>query len=361
WTEGAAKIGAPNYTEALNAKPLPCKYCPLGCHRQIKIEDPEEYAMEGIGPEYETLGMLGSNCLIDDPKAIAVGNDICNRLGIDTISAGACIAFAMECYEKGWLTKDQTGGLELEWGDTPVMIELLKQIGNRDGFGAIFAGGALKAAAKIHPDSVERVAHCKGLDFAAHDPRTNFSLAINCATGTRGACHMRGMSGDVEMGGFFIPELGITTETSEMFNDENKALLAIKLQDFAALLNSLVLCAFMVDGAEMPFQAVMDMFNAITGWKFSIEDFTKAGARVFTAQRLINLRDGFDAKTDNLPKVMFEAAKEGFRTGKVPNFQVYLKDYYLIRGWNENGYVTQPVLDELGLSAYYVDPGNWAE
>lgn len=356
WTEGAAKIGAPNYTEVLNAKPLPCKYCPLGCHRHIKIDEPAEYAQEGIGPEYETLGMLGSNCLIDDPKAIAKANDICNKLGIDTISTGACIGFAMECFEKGWLTKEQTGGLEIKWGDARVMIELVKQIGNKEGFGAIFAQGALKAAPKIHPDAAERVAHTKGLEFPAHDPRACFSLSVTYATGTRGACHMRGMPEDVEMGGFFIPEIGITEDTSEFFKDENKTMLAVKLQDFAALLNSLAICDFMIDGAEMPFQAALDIFNAVTGWDFTIEDFMKAGARIFTAQRLINLRDGFDGKTDTLPKVMFEPAKEGFRAGQVPNFERYLKEYYAMRGWDENGYVTKEALEELDLGEYFVCP-----
>lgn len=356
WSEGAALLGAPNYTEVLKAKPYPCKFCPVGCHRYIKIDEPEEYAHEGIGPEYETLAMLGSNCLIDDPKAIAKANDICNRLGIDTISAGACVAFAMECYERGWLDREKTEGLELNWGDPEVMIELVQQIGNREKFGAIFAEGALKAAAKIHSEAVERVAHTKGLEFAAHDPRSCFSLAVNYATGTRGACHMRGMPEDVEMGGFSIPEIGITKECTEFFKDENKTLLAVKLQDFSALLNSLVICDFMIDGCEMPFGKALDLFNAVTGWNFSMDEFMRAGTRIFAAQRLINLRDGFDGKTDTLPKVMFEPAKEGFRAGKVPPVDRYLKEYYEMRGWDENGYVKRETVEELGLEEYYVKP-----
>ncbi len=355
WTEGAAKLGAPNSTEVLNAKPYPCKFCPVGCHREIKIEEPVVYAHEGPGPQYETLAMLGSNCLVDDPKAVAKANDICNRLGIDTISAGACIAFAMECYERGWLTKEKTGGLELKWGDPDVVIEMVQQIGNKEKFGAIFAEGALKAAVKIHPDSVERVAQTKGLEFAAHDPRSCFSLAVNYATGTRGACHMRGMSGDVEMG-FEIPEIGITKECTEFFENDNKTMLAVKLQDFATLLNSLVICDFMIDGCDMPFGKALELFNAVTGWNFSIDEFIKVGTRSFTLQRLINLRDGFDGKTDTLPKVMFEAAKEGFRAGKVPPLELYLKEYYEMRGWDDNGYVKPETAQELGLAKYHVQP-----
>jgi aldehyde:ferredoxin oxidoreductase len=106
WPEGAKKLGGESYTNALKAKPYPCKYCPIGCHRDITIDEPAEYAMKGIGPEYETLGMMGTNLLIDDPKAVAVANESANRLGIDTISAGAMIGFAMECFEKGWITPD---------------------------------------------------------------------------------------------------------------------------------------------------------------------------------------------------------------------------------------------------------------
>ena len=157
WPEGAKNIGAPNYTDVLSAKPYPCLYCPIGCHRNINIEEPVKYRLKGIGPEYETLGMLGTNLLIDDVKAIAVANDICNKLGIDTISTGACIGLAMECYEKGIISKKDTGGMEIKWGEPEILIELVKQIGNKEGFGSIFSEGALRAARKIGKNAVELV------------------------------------------------------------------------------------------------------------------------------------------------------------------------------------------------------------
>jgi len=188
WPEGAKKLGAPNYTKVLNAKPYSCKFCPVGCHRKIKITEPAEYAQEGIGPEYETLGMMGTNLLIDDPKAVAQGNDMANGLGLDTISAGAMVGFAMECFEKEWITAQDTDGLELKWGDPKVLFALLEQIGKKEGFGAIFWEGTLPAAEKINPEAIEIVAHCKGLDFPSHDARSCISLAPTYATGTRGAC-----------------------------------------------------------------------------------------------------------------------------------------------------------------------------
>jgi aldehyde:ferredoxin oxidoreductase len=350
WCEGAKKLGAPNYTKVLKAKPYPCKFCPVGCHRKIKITEPAEYAQEGIGPQYETLGMMGTNLLIDDPKAVAHGNNLASRLGFDTISAGAMVGFAMECFEKGWITDRDTDGLVLKWGDPKALFSLLEQIGNKEGFGAIFSEGTLPAAEKISQEAVEIVVHCKGLDFPAHDARSCISLAPTYATGTRGACHFRGACEDVEMGGFFIPEIGIKEGMFKFFERENQSLLAAKCQDYFALLNSLVLCAFMVDGGDMPFSGVKDLFNAITGWDYSIEDLIEAGERIFTVQRLINIRDGYNAATDVLPKKMLQPAKEGFRAGKVPPFKELMEDYYNLRGWDENGEPTQRTMDRLGLT-----------
>lgn len=314
------------------------------------IDEPGNYAMESVGPEYETLGMMGTGAMIDDPKAVSVANEIANRLGVDTISAGAMVGFAMECFENGWITTRNTGGLELTWGNPETLIKLTEQIGNREGFGAIFAEGTLPAAKRISPEAVENVAHVKGLDIPAHDARSCFSLATSYATSTRGACHFRGPCEDVEMGGFYIPEAGITKETTTFFEGRNQGLVAAKCQDLASLTNSLVLCLFMVDGGDWALGDVKEMFNAITGWDYSTDDLLKAGERGFTVQRLINIRDGYDAETDVLPKKMFKAAKEGMRAGKVPPFAEMIKNYYDVRGWNENGEPTNETLNRLGLA-----------
>jgi aldehyde:ferredoxin oxidoreductase len=349
WPEGAKKLGGENYTKVLNAKPWPCKYCPVGCHRKITITEPAEYAQQGVGPEYETVGMMGTNLLIDDPKIVSRGNEIANKLGLDSISAGAMVGFAVDCFEKGWITTKDTDGLELKWGDPKTLFTLLEQIGKKEGFGAIFSEGTLGAAKNIGPQAIENAVHCKGLDLPAHDPRSCISLAPTYATGTRGACHFRGPCEDIEMGGFFIPEIGITEGTVKFFERKNQSLVATKCQDFAALINSLVLCMFMVDGGEMPFSGIKDLFNAITGWNYSINDLISAGERIFTVQRLINIRDGYNAKTDVLPKKMFKAAKKGFRAGKIPPFKELMADYYSLRGWDTNGKPKEETLKRLGL------------
>jgi aldehyde:ferredoxin oxidoreductase len=349
WPDGAEKIGAPNYTSLLSAKPNPCLYCPVGCHRSIEITEPENYRLKGPGPEYETLGMFGSNLLIDDLKAICVANDLCNKFGIDTVSTGACIGLAMECYEKGIITEDDTGGISVRWGDPDVLIELAGQIGNKEGFGALFASGTLEAAKQMGENALDLVVHVKGLDLPAHDPRTCWGMVPTYATGTRGACHMRGVEEDVEMGGFYIPEIGVAEELASFFDSKGKALLALKMQDYCCLMNSLVCCLMMADGGGLSLSSVLNVLNSITGWKWDATDAMLCGERIFTLQRLINLRDGYTYKDDVLPIKVYTPAKEGFRAGKIPPFKDLLRDYYRLRNWDEKGQPTKDKLQELGL------------
>ncbi len=351
WPEGAKRLGAPNYTETLHARALPCANCPVGCHRNIRLES-GTYSLSGPGPEYETLGMLGTNLLIDDLGAVAKANDLCNRLGIDTISAGACVGLAMECYGRGWLTKEQTG-IDLTWGNEQAMVEMIDQLGNRSGFlGEGFADGALSAAKRICPKAEPLVVHVKGLDFPAHDARSCFSLAVNYATSTRGACHMRGVTEDVEMG-LLIPELGIVKGWTEFFSQEHKSELAVKLQDLSAWMNSLVICTFMVDGGGLSLTALLELFNLATGWDWSIKDVMKSGERIFNLQRLVNLRDGHGRHTDTLPPKMTVPAEKGFRAGQSPTpFDPYLEEYYRLRKWDADGRPTLDCLEGLGLLEY---------
>ena len=213
----------------------------------------------------------------------------------------------------------------------------------------VFAEGTLPAAKKISPESVESVVHCKGLDLPAHDPRSCFSLAPSYATGTRGACHFRGPCEDVEMGGFFMPEVGINEGDVKFFEKDNQGLVAAKCQDLGVLCNSLVLCLFMVDGGDLTLTALIEVFNAVTGWDFTVEELMLTGERGYTVQRLINLRDGYNASTDVMPKKILKAAKEGFRAGKEIPFDAMMKEFYTIRGWDADGSPSDGTLKRLSL------------
>ncbi len=346
WAEGARKIGAPRFTEYLSAQPNPCFACPIGCHRHIKLIKQGEIIVEGAGPEYESLGMLGANCLVDDLDAIAVANDQCNRLGIDTISAGSYVAFTMECYERGLVKKEEVG-FPVKWGDGDALLKLVDQIGTKKGFGAIFANGIRKAAQIIGGEALTLPVEVKGMDFPAHDPRTYFSLAINYATTTVGASHIRGFPHAGEAG-MLIPEVGYD-QLTERFTMGGKAWLTKVFQDYSVALDSLVDCIFM-QTIGLSLGKTLRALNLITNWNFDVDTLMKVGERGFTLQRMINIRDGLTKQDDRLPARMFEPARQGRRKNKVPvPFEEALMEYYALRGWSKEGIPTQETLQNLGL------------
>jgi len=240
------------------------------------------------------------------------------------------------------ITKEDTNGMELRWGDGDLLIELVKQIGLREGFGAFFAEGNLEAARKIGKGTEEIVMQVRGLDFPGHDPRLSWSMAPNYATCTRGACHCKGLPGDVEFGLYTVPELGFPEKT-EFFDAQGKTYLAVKCQDLS-------LCMFMVN-CGMTLTDILNSFNAITGLNWSIEQLIKVGERSFNLQRLINIRDGKGGEYDTLPKRVFEPATSGFRKGKTPPFDALMNEYYELRGWDKRtGIPKKEKLIELGIS-----------
>src|SRR4030042_2893459 len=331
WPE-VEKISTPLYNEVLNVKPLFCANCPIGCHRHIQLKEPKKWALEGNGPEYETLAMMGGCYLCSDLSAICKANDICNRMGIDTISTGAWISFLAECWEKGLLNEDDTGGIKIEWGNGETLVFLTQKIAKMEGIGAWFRDGILGAAKKIGPVTQDLIVQVKNLDYPAHDPRCHTALGVNYATGTRGACHTRGevfLPVDI-----YFPELFEGELAKD--NIENTPRRTFLIQNLYSFYNQVSMYAFMNGFGEMKMGEILDILNAITGWNWSLDDLTEAGKRVFTLERLINVRDGFDWKFDTLPKKMTIAAKEGGRIGRVPlPFDSTLKKYYNMRGWDE--------------------------
>lgn len=339
WPNGASAISAPRFTEYHNAKPWPCRNCVVACHRRIT------YPFEGAGAEYESLAMLGSNCLIDDLDCIAEANDLCNRLGLDTISAGSYAGFLMECYENGLLGKWMLDEMP-EWGNGDFLIQFIRDLALRQGIGGLFSAGIVPAAKAL--DAEDLAVHVKNLDFPAHDPRTYFSLAVNYATSTRGACHLRGFSHCGEAGLVPMPEIGFL-EPPNRFSMEGQAKLAILMQDYATVLDSLVCCCFMqLNGITL--EETAQTLDFLTGWGLSPNDLLKVGERAFNLQRLVNISDGITSQDDRLPKKMFIPAKEGFRKGRIPEpFSETINEYYVLRGWDEQGRPRESTLKALGL------------
>lgn len=349
WSEGAHRIGAPRFTEVLQARPQHCIACPIGCHRRIEYRGGNGRDIVGAGPEYESLGLLGGACLVDDLGALARANDLCNRLGIDTMSAGAFVAFAMLCQEQGLIGARATCGMSLEWGDASSLLALIEQIGLRKGLGEIFAGGIRPAASALGGGTSDLAVEVKGMDLPAHDPRSFFSLALNYATCPQGACHLRGFPhvGEIRM---TIPEAGYDCLT-ERFSMSGKASMVKLFQDYAFLLDSLVDCCFMqISGLSL--SETCKALGAITGEEYTAQSALQIGERAFNMQRLMNIQDGLTRDDDRLPGQVLRPASSGPRAGKTPSdgFAEALEEYYLARGWTWEGVPTEEKAAELGLA-----------
>jgi aldehyde:ferredoxin oxidoreductase len=346
WEKGAAAIAGPAMTEKILTGNYYCEKCVIGCGRRVKLDKGPFAPVEGAGPEYESVAMLGSLCLVDDLEAIAKANEICNRLGIDTISTGASIAFAMEAYEKGILTKKDTGELELLWGRGDVMVKMAEKIGKRDGLGQLLGEGVRIAAEKLGKNSVEFTTDVKGQEMPAHDPRCFNAGAVGYATINRGACHL-GFSHVFERV-LSMPEIGID-QPLQRLEVKGKGEAAAKTQNIMGLFDSLKVCKFTMFGG-LKLTPLLAWYNMVTGNSMTMEEFLKTGERIFNLKRMYNVGCGISRKDDTLPARFLTLKHEGEGLNpNLPPLGELLYDYYKFRGWNEDGIPTPEKLRELGL------------
>lgn len=350
WHHGAKMIGTPRYTELLNVKPLPCQNCPVGCHRHINLKLKDGSILDGNGPEYETLGMLGASLLLDDLEAIAVANDRANRSGIDTVSLGSYIGFVIECYEAGFLSAEEIGMVP-RWNDEETLLYLEDKISRLEGVGSLFRKGIRGAVEIIGQESAGIAVEVKNLDLPAHDPRAVYGLAVNYATSPRGACHERG-NPQASALGLFYPDCEMDSPP-ERFDEDSAGYCAYVYQNTSMLFNNLTMCKFMVNNGGLTVTEIGKELKVSTGIDYTNMDLLKTSERGIALQRLINVRDGLSRKDDTLPPKMLQAAVIGGRAGKSPAaFEKMLDDYYKLRGWDENGIPTAKTLEELGLEDY---------
>lgn len=350
WKRGAEKISGQTMAKTILTKRYYCGRCIIGCGRIVKTtQGPYKQDIELGGPEYETLAMLGSNCLVDNLPAIAKANELCNRYGLDTISTGAVIAFAMEAYERGLISKEDTEGIELVWGNAEAMIQMIHQIAQRRELGKLLGEGVVRAAKQIGGSAQEFAVHVKGLELPAHDPRAKMGTGLGYATSNRGACHVQAFTLDFEGGGVAMPDLGYP-DPMERFTMEGKAEFVAKFQNLMSLLDSLKTCKFTLIG-KFTVEPLVECLNYVTGWDMDVSEFLKTGERIFNLKRLYNVRCGISRKDDTLPARIL-THKRGGGTNKLPFLNFMLSDYYKYRGWNEFGIPTKEKLEELGLSEF---------
>ncbi|MFZ5858785.1 MAG: aldehyde ferredoxin oxidoreductase family protein [Chloroflexota bacterium] len=330
------KVSGSTMSETILRGTSACHGCVIACGRVVDIG-----AGKQKGPEYESLVGLGPNLLIRDLGVIVRLMDICDRLGMDTISAGNTIGMAMHLFDRGIISEADTGGIILKWGDEATVANLLRLTARREGFGELLARGS--RALGRHFNAEEEAIQVNGMEVAYHDPRGVSGMALTYATSPRGACH--------NQSDYFFVEWGQTEESiglqfyERQAGAEKSANVAIH-QNWRTVFNSLVMCIF----ANVPPQTVVDLINPACGLNWTIEDMMKSGERGWNLKRAINNRLGLTRANDKLPKGLLEPLPNGGAAGYVIPFEEMLEAYYVARGWDKaTGKPSKEKLLELGL------------
>ena len=348
WQEGAEKLSGVTMAKTILKARYFCGSCIVGCGRTVAIDHGQYAGVDGAGPEYETVALLGSNTLVDDLEAVAKAHELCNRYGLDVISTGAVIGFALEAAERGILKGEENKDTGLTWGDGRSVVKMVQMIGRREGVGYLLGEGVMRASAKLGGGCGEFALHVKGLEPPGHDARAYNSLAVGYATANRGACHLQGMSYAFERS-VTMAEIGID-EIQDRFGVVGKGELVAKTQDIMSLFDSIKLCKFILFGG-VKLTPILEWFNAVTGWETSQAEFLRTGERIYNLKRMYNVRCGITRKDDVVPtRMLREKRREGGSAENLPPFSEMLDEYYKYRGWDQNGIPTRTKLDELGLA-----------
>ncbi|MFC1974304.1 aldehyde ferredoxin oxidoreductase family protein [Chloroflexota bacterium] len=333
-------------------EPQYCHGCPISCLESHLYQGRRQVVGQALAP-------MGSNCLIDDFEALQEAYDLCNMYGMDTQSVGFCIAFAMECFEEGLITKEDIEGIDLTWGNAKAMLEMVRQMGEAQGFGKILGQGVKRAAEHIGGKAHLYAMHVKGLEPAEQDPRTNSGLFIGYATSNCGAAHMESLNVNLagrsyleKSFGFDGAELGYPPPIPRLGLDGKAGQIA-RVQDLGAISNSLTVCYYSSGMYGTSVATYLRCLNCVTGYDISFDELMQAGERIFNLKRLINLRHGLTAKDDTLPSRYFSRRTDVDDSLEyIPSeaaFKKAIQEYYSVRGWTEEGIPTGEKLLELGL------------
>jgi aldehyde:ferredoxin oxidoreductase len=337
-----------------------CYACVIRCKRVVEIKEGTHQVDPTYGgPEYETVAAFGSYCMIDDLAAVAKANEIANKFGLDTIACGATIAWAMECFAEGDLTAEDTGGLEIKFGDAKTMVKLVEMIGNREGFGDVLAEGSAKAAKKLGKGE-DYLITFKGSEPPAHMPQVKRSLGLIYAVNPFGADHE---SSEHDFGSeeptFDVFEerqnlLGFTKPTAVKSLGPEKIKYARVTQQFYSFMDSIGLCSLCWGTAWQLYgpEQALELVKAVTGWDVTMEELLTVGERRINMMRIFNAREGIDRKSDALPKKFFKPLQGGPSDGAMfdkDEFEKVLDEYYQQSGWTKDGIPTPETLERLDL------------
>ncbi len=363
--DGFDPITGEKMAETILKKRETCFACVVRCKRVVEVKE-GAYKADPLygGPEYETIGMMGSSCGISDLAAIAHANQICNENGVDTIACGGTIAFAMECYEKGIISKEQTGGLELKFGNVEAWLATLQQIVNNSGpLGSVLSQGSERAARIWGNGADECLTTVKGAEAPAHMPHAKRSLGLIYAVNPFGADHQSsehdwmiedGMASDLYMQRLAL--LDMPNKLPALSLGPEKVKFAYLTEVFYSMLDTLELCQFVWGPAWTLYgpAETVDFVRAVTGWDVTLDELMAVGMRRLNLLRMFNSREGFDRSQDKLPKKFFKALKGTGPTAGVAlsheEIDTAIDQYYQLAGWTPMGIPTEDTLRKLDLA-----------
>lgn len=340
-------LGGPTMAEKYLVKTHACYACPVACKRVVRVESGPYMIEEGPGPEYETCCTFGSMLMNKDLAGVIKANEVCNRLGIDTVSGGAVIAFAMEAYDRGIITKKDTEGLDLSWGNIGAAIEMVERISYRRGIGDVLAEGVRQAAKRLGKGAEDFAVEVKGLEAPMHDPRAYHGMGLAYAVGSRGACHLQHMDLPIEQGMAAYTEIGLK-ELYEGTTSEGKAEMHYLSENLGIPANSACICEFVLYALSA--RDFADMLRTTTGHPYDVKGLLACGERIWLLKRGLSNLMGVTSKDDYLPKRLLTPHADGPAKGSVPDLQRLLREYYALRGVDDRGFPRREKLMEAGLS-----------
>jgi aldehyde:ferredoxin oxidoreductase len=343
--EGIEKVSGEYLNEHFVTKKQGCSACPCRCEHIAEARDEGQFKGAIARVEYETVMAFGPYCGVDDLNAVIKALEYCDTFGVDAIGTGIVIGFAMECYEKGLISKEDTGGLELEFGNGAAMVEMVKKIALREDIGSLLAEGVKRAAEKIGRGSEHFAMHIKGLEMTGYDVRGLKTCALGYAVSRRGADHQRHGSYGWDLSG----------KVDRFKAEPGRGKLVMGDEDLYCVIDSMIICKF-TRTIWNGYEDIAKVYSLVTGIPMTSDEIEKAGERISNLARLFNIREGMTRKDDSLPeRVMTDPIPSGVSKGSVTTQQdldIMLDGYYDARGWTELGVPKESKLEELGLSSY---------
>lgn len=345
--DGADGVSAEQFYESNFVKNAHCANCTIGCEKILVTNDNGKKSKGRM--EYESAFALGPLVGVADGNTVIRASTLCDELGMDTISVGATIAWAMECFERGILTGEDTGGIDLRFGSGEELLECIRLIAEREGIGDLLADGSLRASRIAGQGSDAWAMQVKGLEMPGYEPRSLKTMALGLAVSARGACHNRSSAYEADF----------SAQVNRLEVDEKRGRITAEGEDFSAVLDSLIWCKFLRKAFDDLYEESAAIYSHITGWDMTADELRIAGERINNLKKEFNIREGWTQEDDTLPERVFD---EALPTGVVAgvglsreDLDMMVQGYYRARGWDEDGTIPNAKLEELGLMDVVMD------